>query len=608
MKDERAHSKTATLTMEEPAERRRLLSGLAGALGIVALAGCQSSLEESTAEAASALSGTNVGWVDTVLGLNLDGDLLTSVPANLGGCVVVIARGSKRPGDGGGGLFYWDAASAEAHNQGTVIRPQNLPTGRWKRIYSGPLDVRWFGAQGNGVDNDTAAINAAIAACCRTYVDGNPDLGGPGGTVYLPRGEYMVTDVLVLPRNRFFSFALVGDGPRATFLVSTLPWPGQASMIVDPSTIAPSFRLSIRDLFFRRAGTGGPVFEHVSQNSEQMRIEHLWIHNVIFQNLTAAGGTGPGTTVRLQTAINSRIEDVEVYGGETLLALESCARCAVVNFSTGMDNTMVHGIRITGGGQHTLSGIRIESCFHGDALALQGCADVDVLNFTNEGKETARVVAITNGTRCVTLRETVVGTGRAATGSWGDGIHVDGTSSHVRIEGGQFQDCTYGSGRALRVLAGATGIRAASWRHHGAAAQAASNVEIEEGALDVRVEILPLYGDRLELTAGTLGDPSRDGTSLAMGPFDVLTVGAPPMTVANVVQGSSGNQHSTTAALAGRRVTLVFTSAGHQVVGDDKIRLSQCRAYDPPQGAVLSLLHDGKHWIEVARAEPQTTC
>jgi hypothetical protein len=47
--------------------------------------------------------------------------------------------------DGGGGDFYWDAVSVEADNGGTIFQVTGTATGRWKRIYSGSVSVKWFG-------------------------------------------------------------------------------------------------------------------------------------------------------------------------------------------------------------------------------------------------------------------------------------------------------------------------------------------------------------------------------------------------------------------------------------------------------------------------------
>jgi hypothetical protein len=80
--------------------------------------------------------------------------------------------------DAGGGSFYWDATSTTTDDGGTIIRPTLIAApdpGRWLRIYSGPLQVDWFGAVGDantgnnttGTD-DTAAIQTACTVAAAT--------------------------------------------------------------------------------------------------------------------------------------------------------------------------------------------------------------------------------------------------------------------------------------------------------------------------------------------------------------------------------------------------------------------------------------------------------
>lgn len=70
-------------------------------------------------------------------------------------------------GDGGGNGFLWDASSTSADNGGTVIRPtavaSNQP-GRWLALYPNVINVLQFGAYGDNVNDDTAAITSAFTA------------------------------------------------------------------------------------------------------------------------------------------------------------------------------------------------------------------------------------------------------------------------------------------------------------------------------------------------------------------------------------------------------------------------------------------------------------
>jgi hypothetical protein len=110
--------------------------------------------------------------------------------------------------DGGGGIFIYDPTSVLADNDGTVLAPAN-GIGRWLRQYSGAVNVKWFGAKGDGATNDAAAIQAAI------------DLveAAGGGAVYFPAtstGYNLTSTLTVLLPN----VTLRGDGP-SSFLIKT---------------------------------------------------------------------------------------------------------------------------------------------------------------------------------------------------------------------------------------------------------------------------------------------------------------------------------------------------------------------------------------------------
>jgi len=94
---------------------------------------------------------------------------------------VIIVQSRETVDDGGGGLFAFDSGdTSTADNDGTVL--VGAAGYRFKRIFSGAIDVRWFGASDAAVDN-TAAIQAAL-----TF----------GGHIYIPEGTYNFASRLVV--------------------------------------------------------------------------------------------------------------------------------------------------------------------------------------------------------------------------------------------------------------------------------------------------------------------------------------------------------------------------------------------------------------------------
>lgn len=96
------------------------------------------------------------------------------------------------------GFFYYDATdTTSTDNGGTVIVSGNGR--RWKRSYIEAANVKWFGAVGNGMRNDTQEIQNAINSCT---------------TLYIPEGNYIISGLTINKNN----FKLYGEGESRTFL------------------------------------------------------------------------------------------------------------------------------------------------------------------------------------------------------------------------------------------------------------------------------------------------------------------------------------------------------------------------------------------------------
>ena len=111
---------------------------------------------------------------------------------------VVRLLGYHRVGDNGGGLFRWASDSVVDGNGGAVVAAQGVTKGRWMRV-ADDVKVTYFGARGDGVADDTAAIQAAIDSVSSTAPPGIilEAQRKVGGTVHFPRGKYRIRDTLL---------------------------------------------------------------------------------------------------------------------------------------------------------------------------------------------------------------------------------------------------------------------------------------------------------------------------------------------------------------------------------------------------------------------------
>jgi hypothetical protein len=96
------------------------------------------------------------------------------------------------------------------------------------------LDVKDFGAVGDGVTDDTSAIQTAIDAWAN----------GTGAEIHFPKGEYLISDTLVIPAVLDAKLTLAGAGAK---LVST-----HAGPLIDNNNEFTTFR----DLWLSGPGAG----------------------------------------------------------------------------------------------------------------------------------------------------------------------------------------------------------------------------------------------------------------------------------------------------------------------------------------------------------------
>jgi len=127
-------------------------------------------------------------------------------------------------GDGGGGDFYWDTVSVEADNGGTIFQVTGTTTGRWKRIYSGSVSVKWFGAKGdwNGTTgtDDTSAFQNAINS-----------LGAKGGVIMYD-GKHLMDSALTINKSIAIKGSYIMPGVATSNAIAN--YADMSALIINP--------------------------------------------------------------------------------------------------------------------------------------------------------------------------------------------------------------------------------------------------------------------------------------------------------------------------------------------------------------------------------------
>ncbi|RKN84454.1 right-handed parallel beta-helix repeat-containing protein [Paenibacillus ginsengarvi] len=156
--------------------RRKLLAAI-GATGAATLfykasVGTTSGMETSVWEATYNKGKSGPKWLETEICISTTISELRAETSPKEGIPYYVTDPGME------GFFLYDPLDAASpDNTGTVL--VSTSGARFKRIVEQSfVNVKWFGAAGNGTTDDTAAINAAIG-------DGNV-------TVYIPEGTYMI--------------------------------------------------------------------------------------------------------------------------------------------------------------------------------------------------------------------------------------------------------------------------------------------------------------------------------------------------------------------------------------------------------------------------------
>lgn len=206
------------------------------------------------------------------------------------------------------GFFYYDATdTTSTDNGGTVI----VSTGgkRWKRHYSEAVNVKWFGAKGDGVTDDTVAIQSAINCITDTafstiWSGGIKNYSKGGGVVHLPPGRYRITSGLLLGQHiRLQGFSTRGyfypNNPNTTGTILLADFTDPNQWVISSATYnAAGSRVGYRDV------VSGSQLDNGIWN---------FTHGIEVRDLTIKAVSSCYGGIRLNGSPNSTLDNVGVF-------------------------------------------------------------------------------------------------------------------------------------------------------------------------------------------------------------------------------------------------------------------------------------------------------
>lgn len=197
----------------------------------------------------------------------------------------------------------------------------------------GYFNVTDYGAVGNGVTDDTAAIQSAMNAAQATGYDGNR-----GGTVYFPNGTYLIGSSLVWKRGStwiaYFRFEGQNKATTTVKLKNSASGFGNASCVIPstPSTGSPCPGVII---------TGNESTPYSNGTGENGFNNDIW-------NMTVEVGTGNPGAIGIDWQGNNQasIKNVNVVADGPAKAGISLARNCACGSGVGPD--LIKNVSITG--------------------------------------------------------------------------------------------------------------------------------------------------------------------------------------------------------------------------------------------------------------------
>ncbi len=369
---------------------------------------------------------------------------------------MVFVEGYHFPNDGGGGFFVYDANKSGINNKGTVING-------WVRQYSGPVNVKWFGAKSDGtntVDTIQAAINSGVKQIfvpAGTYrLDGKKlkrvlnlrsdlRLFGEPGTIFdfshNPIGEHhSVTESYISGQGKLGRInTIISGANRGSESVNSSTKDIQAGdlvLVYSEDTVDPNQAVKKGELIYvESVKTGVSVtFETALSDTygkDPKIVKVIPLQNISIENITFLGSGRPYPSGRADLGI------VIQYGSHIQIK-----NCTFVN----VDNTAVDLESVI---DFTIANNSIRLQKKGKNKAIQ--YGIKYSNASRDGYIVANNIyngkhGIVQGhtTRIPGISRNVIISGNNVSGTWHAGISVHASGDTITVTGNQLRGCQRG--------------------------------------------------------------------------------------------------------------------------------------------------------------------
>lgn len=186
----------------------------------------------------------------------------------------VYVHGRSSANDGYGGLFVWSssnfASTVTIDTTGALVVAPNSDTtgasGVWRRIYDGPVNLKWFGAAGDNSTNDTTAVQAWIDAC-RNFTK----------TGFAPNGQYKCDALTYGALTQANTVCLFGTGPDTCRIIKRT---NDANALI-------TFNSSGATTYLTGIIISGISFEGLSSGTT---VKHYSMVRAVFRDCAFSGG------------------------------------------------------------------------------------------------------------------------------------------------------------------------------------------------------------------------------------------------------------------------------------------------------------------------------